>query len=410
MSLFREVPPTAGLPIHTQDLLSAFLPGKRKGSLEEDFKNYFSAPFAAVTYSGTAAFYIILQALKNLTPKRTILIPAFTCPLIPLAIKRAGFEILVCDINKDNFDFQANQLKKLCVDNLDVAAILAVHLAGLPVNFQALQEIAEENKIFIIEDCAQSLGAVYQGKKTGQLGDFAFYSLCRGKGITIYEGGAITTSLKLAWVIEKTIRQVESDKPFSEALKILELFGYWIFYRPSLFWFVFRLPQVFWQARGKIEKAFIEYFDINFPTHKVSRSRKNIGHAMFYRLEKEIAKQRETAAAYLAGLKDAPGIKLVTEQPESRSNYPYLTLIFDDAERRNRVFKALVGSGMGVSQIYLSAITDYDYLKNIIGSQAAPNAQRIAKTHITLTTNASLSPKEISAVIKKIKATEFPLS
>ena len=403
MSLFREIPPTAGFPLYAKDLLSVFSLKNRNNSLEEDFKNYIPAPFAAVTYSGTAAFYIILEALKTLSPKKTVIIPAFICPLIPLAIKRASLKVLVCDINKDNFDFQINQLEELCVNNSDILAIVPVHLAGLPVNFPAIEKITKKNKIFVIEDCAQSLGAAYQGKKTGSLGDFAFYSLCRGKGITIYEGGAITTRLEFASAIESAIDRVVKNKPLSEALKILELFGYWIFYRPILFWFVFRLPQIFWQVQGKIEKAFIECFDVNFPTHKVSKLRKTIGHAMFYRLEEEITKQRQIVTTYINGLKGAPGIKLITESPDSRSNYPYLTLVFDDENRRRKAFNALVGSGLGVSQIYLSAITDYDYLKDITGGKASPNARTIAKRHLTLSTSTFLSQRDVASVIEKIR-------
>ncbi|MFA5063648.1 MAG: DegT/DnrJ/EryC1/StrS aminotransferase family protein [Candidatus Omnitrophota bacterium] len=401
MNLFHEIPPTAGLPLYTKDFFSAIF--RKGGSLEEDFKNYFGAPFAAVTYSGTAAFYIILEALKSLSSKKTILIPSYVCPLIPLAIKRAGLKVLVCDINKDSFDFQNNQLETLCTDNSDILAIVAVHLAGLPVNFQAIERMAKGKKIFIIEDCAQSLGATYQGEKTGKLGDFAFYSLCRGKGITIYEGGAITTNLKFIPAINNAIECVAKNKFLSETLKILELLGYFAFYRPQLFWFIFRLPQVFWQAQGKIEKAFIEYFDCNFPVHKVSGLRKNIGHAMFPRLEEEIIKQRQVVSAYIAGLKDAPGIKLITEQQGNRSNYPYLTLLFDDEDRRRRAFNTLIGSGLGISQIYLSAITDYGYLKDIVGNETCPNARSIAKSHITLTTSTFLSKKEIFCVIEKVR-------
>ena len=401
MSLFREIPPTAGLPIHARDLFSALF--KKGGSLEEDFKNYLGVSYARITSSGTAAFYIILESLKNLSPKKTVVIPAFICPLIPLAIQRAGLKTLVCDINKDDFNFQADQLDEICSNDSDILAIVAVHLAGIPLNLEAIQKTARENKIFLIEDCAQSLGAQYRDKQAGTWGDFAFYSLCRGKGLTIYEGGAIVSKPEFASLIESSIKRIVKSAPLAELLKILELFGYWIFYRPSLFWFVFRLPQIFWQLQGKIEKAFIEYFDINFPVHTVSGIRKKIGHAMFYRLEQEIAGQRRTASAYLNGLNNLPGIKLISEPPGSRSNYPYLTLIFDDESKRRKVFNALMDSGLGISQIYLSAITDYDYLKDAAGSKECPNARFIAKNHITLTTSSFLAQKDTLSVIEKIK-------
>ena len=403
MSLFREIPPTAGLPIRALDIFSAFFRRNQVGSLEEDFKDYLGVSYAAVTYSGTAAFYIILESLKKLSSRKTVIIPSFICPLIPLAIKRAGLKVLVCDINKENFNFEINKLQELCLKNSDILAVVAAHLAGIPLEIETIQNIAKEKGIFVVEDCAQSLGASYGDKLTGAFGDFAFFSLCRGKGLTIYEGGVIVSDSKFASLIDSELNRIAKPDLLSESLKILELFGYSLFYRPLLFWFVFKAPQVFWLALGKTEKAFIEHFDINFPVHKVSKIRKAIAHAIFHRLRGEITKQRQVVADYAAGLRNTPGIKLITEPDLSLSNYPYLTLLFDEAAKRDKAFSALNSCGLGVSLIYLSAITDYHYLKGIAGNSDCPNASRLAKNHITLTTSAYLAPKDIRSLIERIK-------
>ncbi|MCK9572666.1 MAG: aminotransferase class V-fold PLP-dependent enzyme, partial [Candidatus Omnitrophica bacterium] len=193
MSIFREIPPTAGWPLQAKGLLAALENNKNSRSLNDDFKNYLGCSYAKTVYSGTAAFYIILESLKKISAKKTVIIPAFACPLIPLAIKRANLKIQVCDINPANFSFDLNQLKTICAENTDILAILSVHLAGLPIDLDPIMEIAKLNQAFVIEDCAQSLGAEYKNKKTGSIGDFAFFSLCRGKGLTIYEGGVITS-------------------------------------------------------------------------------------------------------------------------------------------------------------------------------------------------------------------------
>ncbi|MFA4989546.1 MAG: DegT/DnrJ/EryC1/StrS aminotransferase family protein [Candidatus Omnitrophota bacterium] len=403
MSLFREIPPTAGLPIYTRELFSAFFQRNQCASLEEDFKNYLGVPYAAVTYSGTAAFYLILEALKTLSPKKTLIIPSFICPLVPLAIKRAGLKVLVCDINQDNFNFEANQIKELCSGNRDILAIVPVHLAGIPVDLRALQRIARENNFFIIEDCAQSLGALYQNKKTGASGDFAFFSLCRGKGLTIYEGGVLVCKPEFIPAVNAAIKRFVKDEFFSENIKILELFGYWIFYRPLLFWFAFSLPQIFWKIQGKAEKAFIEYFTTDFPLHKVSEIRKRLGQAIFPRLETQIAQQRQIASGYISGLKGREGIKLITEAGGDFSNYPYLTLLFDDPAKRDKALQIFKGSGLGLARIYLAAITDYDYLKDTVGNQPCPNARYVARNHLTLSTSTFLRPKEQDSVIDKLK-------
>jgi len=315
-----------------------------------------------------------------------------------------GLRVAVCDINKDNFNFDLQQLEALCLENDDILAIVAVHLGGIPIDFEEVKQIAQKNKIFIIEDCAQSLGAMYKDKKTGTLGDFSFFSLCRGKGLTIYEGGVIVTKKESDSVkIAATIERVVNNDFFSESLKILELLGYWIFYRARLFWWVFRLPQIYWDWRGEHLKALTEYFTIDFPLHKVSKIRKSIGHVTFARLEKEIYKQRQKAYRYIENLKDVPGIKLITESPGTKATYPYLTVLFNDPLKRKKAQEIFKKSGLGVFQIYAMAITDYDYLKDIVEKKDCPNARFLAQNHITLTTSTFLKNKDLDSVLGLIR-------
>ena len=408
MSIFKEIPPTAGFPLYAKDFLSIFSKKNSSGSLEKDLKDYLRAPYAEITYSGTAAFYLILEALKGISSKKTVIIPSFVCPLVPLAIYRAGLRVAVCDINKDNFDFDLRELKLLCPQDNDILAIVAVHLGGIPLDFESIKQIADDKKIFIIEDCAQSLGAEYKGKKVGTLGDFSFFSLCRGKGLTIYEGGAIVAKKEADFKkIDSAINRIVKNDFLSESLKIFEVLGYWIVYRPQLFWWAFGLPQIFWKWRGEPLKALTEYFTADFPLHKVSNIRKSIGHVTFPRLDEEITKQRQKAHAYIENLKDLPEIKLITELPGTKATYPYLTLLFNDPAKRNKTLEAFKNSGLGVFQIYAAAITDYDYLKPIVGKKNSPNARNIAQNHITLTTSTFLKNKDLNSVVDIIKNVQF---
>ena len=399
MNIFKEIPPTAGFPLRLKDIFSALFRLNHKGALEENFKSYLKAPYARVTYSGTAAFYFILESLKELSDKKTVIIPAFVCPLVPLAINKAGLKIKVCDTKKDSFDYDGDQLENLCRDNPDILAVVAVHLGGIPVDLDRISKIAQENNIFIIEDCAQSLGAEYKNHKIGTYGDFAFFSLCRGKGLTIYEGGvAVTKNEEYAALLDNTITRLENKNPAAEALKVFELIGYWIFYRPLLFWFVFRLPQLYWRMKKELVRATGDYFDADFPVHRVSAFRKAVGDVAFGRLEKETSGQRDKAAAYLSKFKNPSGIKIISEQTGTKATYPFITLIFDDPEKRLQVLKRLEKTGVGASIIYLKAITDYEYLKNIIPDTSCPNAQALSLHHLTLSTSTFLDTRLIKSL------------
>ena len=398
MAIFKEIPPTAGFPLRISDFF-------RSGNFEEGLQSYLGLDYLKVTYSGTAAFYLILEALKELSPRKKVIIPSFVCPLLPLAIKRAGLKIEVCDIKAGSFDFDLQHLEELCRYK-DILAVLCVHLGGIPVDVNNTEKITRPKGIFIVEDCAQSLGASCGGKKTGTIGDFSFFSFCRGKGLTIYEGGAVASRRRdYQFILDKKIEKLTNKDYFSESIKIAELFGYWIFYRPFLFWFVYNLPQLFWELTGNPLKGASEYFDEDFPVHKVSRFRKAIGHAQLARLEKEIEERRHKAQLYFQAFEGVKGLRIIREQEGSRATYLYLTIVFDDADRRLRVFNQLRNSGLGVSYVYTYAIGGYDYLRPIVPAGDYRAGNFMADNSFTLSTSCFLKEKQILELAGKIRKT-----
>lgn len=405
MPIFREIPPTAGFPLKAGDFLSLFNPNSfLEDTLEEDFRKYLKVNYTYVTCSGTAALYLILETLKDLSLKRTVVIPSYTCPLVALAVKRAGFKVLICDIEEDGFDFDYPKLKDLCANNSDILAVIAMHLGGIPLDFDKLKDIVKKHGIFIIEDCAQSLGATYKEKLVGTLGDFSFFSLARGKGLTIYEGGIIATNNnEYASKINAKIRVLIKNYFFSESLKVLELLGYGLFYRPSLFWFVYKLPDIFWTLRKDKLKAYGEYYQINFPIHTVSNMRKLIGHFQFSRLNKQIGDQRQKALYYIEKLKGISDIRIIKESSASRAIYPYLTIVFKNADRRSRAYRSLKDCGCGVSDLYSLPINEYKYLGDVASNSEPTNARRLSRRQITLSTSSFLKEKDQDSVLGIIK-------
>jgi len=404
MWIHREIPPTAGFSLGIRDYWSLFKPSSYTKTLEDDFKEYVGVPYARVTYSGTAALYFILETLKNISQRRTVVIPSYVCPLVPLAVARAGFTVAICDMNGESFDFNITELEVMCKENPDIAAVIAVHLAGMPLDIEKIQAIATLHGIFIIEDCAQSLGAEYKKRKAGSWGDFSFFSLCRGKGLTVYEGGvAVAGQSRYAEILERTIQSLEKKDFLAEAVKIVELFGYGVFYRPLLFWFVFSLPRMFWESLGNVVRAYGEDFDINFPVHRVSGIRRALGHATFYRLDREIDKQREKAFYFLSQLRDIPGVRILPEFPLCRGTYPYLTVFFDDPCRRDTVLHELERKGLGGSRVYVYAVTSYPYLRAIAGNKEFPVGSKYARSALTISTSVFLRKEDMDSVISVLR-------
>ena len=118
----REIPPTAGLPLTWRDLFPA------GASLEQGLADFIHVPAVQITCSGTAAQIITLTTLKKQNPRRKVILPAYTCPLVALAILHCGLQPVLCDLQPDHFDLDHDRLAALCDAN--TLAIIATHLAG----------------------------------------------------------------------------------------------------------------------------------------------------------------------------------------------------------------------------------------------------------------------------------------
>ena len=404
MSIFRDIPPTAGFPLSGTELASAYRQRHAGHLLSQDFCDYLGVTCAAITCSGTAALYIICQSLKELSHKRTILLPAFICPLTAFAIKRAGFDILLYDIGERDFNGSSEQVAGICAETNDIAAIVIDHLAGIACDMNRFAQTIREHNLFVIEDCAQSLGALSQGKKVGTLGDFSFFSLAAGKGLTMYEGGVLAANrAEHAAVIAATLKRLVRQDSFVEFCRILELLGYGLFYRPRLFWFVFTLPELWWSMRGDPVKALREDFDIDFPIHSVSGFRQAVCRGACSRIESSIELQREKARRYIVALDGCAGLTIVQEAAGDRAIYPYVTVVFDGPEQKKNALKAFAGSGLGVSQMYALALADYDYLRGMVPDMNSSKARLLAERTITLSTSPFVQEHDLEKTIGLVK-------
>ena len=404
MSIFRDIPPTAGFSLSGREFAAAYRQRHAGNLLSQDFCNYLGVAHAAITCSGTAALYIICQSLKELSRKRTILLPAFICPLTAFAVKRAGFDILLYDIGEKDFNGSSQQVAYICAGNDDIAAILVDHLAGIACDMTRFSLTIREHGLFVIEDCAQSLGALSKGKKAGTLGDFSFFSLAAGKGLTMYEGGVLVANrAEHAALSAATMKRLTRQDSFIEFCRVLELLGYGLFYRPRLFWFVFTLPELWWTMRGDSVKALREDFNIDFPVHGVSGFRKAVCRAAFHRIESSIELQREKALRYSEALGGCAGLTLVQEAPGDRATYPYVTVVFDEPEQKKAALKAFAGSGLGVSRIYALALADYSYLRGMAPDMNSSHARMLAERTITLSTSPFLQEHDMEKTIDLVK-------
>jgi perosamine synthetase len=145
---------------------------------------------AAAVSSGTAALHLALLAL-GVGPGDEVVVPAYTFPATANVVELCGAHAVLVDIDPDTFLIDPAAVAAAITPR--TRAVMAVHLFGRPVEWEALQT-AVPQEVVLLEDAAGALGARYRGTPCGGLGVAACLSFHPRKIVTTGEGGAVTTN------------------------------------------------------------------------------------------------------------------------------------------------------------------------------------------------------------------------
>jgi len=187
--------------------------GDSAEKIETWLKNYFSTKYAFAFDSGRTALFYALKSL-NIKPDDEVLVQAYTCMVVSNAVVWTGAKPIYVDIDSD-FNMDANDLQKKITNKAKV--LIIQHTFGKPANLEKLLNIAKENNLKIIEDCAHSLGGKFNNKLLGTFGDIGIFSFGSDKIISCVRGGGLITN------DDKTaskIKEYQTRLPHSRLLKI----------------------------------------------------------------------------------------------------------------------------------------------------------------------------------------------
>lgn len=166
-----------------------------KGIFEEfetSFANYHQTKYALTFSSGTAALWGMYDGI-GLKAGDEVICPCYTffATVTPILLTGAKPILVDCD-NHGNIDI--NEIKKKI--NKKTKAIVITHMWGYPCKLDKIRKIADENNLYLLEDCSHAHGARYKNKPIGTIGDAAAFSLQGQKIITGGEGGILITNNK----------------------------------------------------------------------------------------------------------------------------------------------------------------------------------------------------------------------
>ncbi|KZC34978.1 nucleotide sugar aminotransferase [Rhodanobacter sp. FW510-R12] len=386
----HELPPTAGLPLRLADLR----PGAP--TLADDVAALLGTPPLSLTCSGTAALLLTLTTLRELAPRRRVVVPAYTCPLVAIAVQQAGLELQLCDLRPGHYDMDPSALRAACDEH--TLAIVPTHLAGRVADVDDALAVARSVGAYVIEDAAQALGARRGEASVGLAGDAGFFSLAAGKGLSIYEGGLLAA--RDPALRERLADAAKRVPPHAgwEWRRRLELLGYAALYRPWGLRLAYGNPLRRALRRGDEIAAVGDDFPLAIPLHRVGRWRQTVGAHAVPRLPAFLDQLSMQAQRRLPRLRRIDGIEVLDDPAGAHGTWPFFLLLLPDHRRRDAALAQLWQAGHGVSRLFIHALPDYPYLVGTVPAQDVPHARDFAARSLSIGNSPWMTDADFEAI------------
>lgn len=394
--MLHELPPTAGLPPRLADLL-AFSASE---DLEAALAKFLDVAEFQLESRGSAALVIALTCLQTISSRRTIIIPAYTCPIVVVAARQAGCRVVACDLVADGFDLDLDHLGKL-IDR-DTLCVLVTHYGGVLADVARVRNFvrAVSPEIFVLEDAAQAFGARWDGVFAGTQGDIGIFSFGAGKGLTLYQGGGLVArDADMRAGLRATGRRLVSSSRGTEARRVTELLFYHLLFNPAGLALAYGLPLRHHLSRGEFEQAIGDEIPERIALNSVGRFRRRVGTRALrrYRIHLDAARQRARILA------DALGSGPSLAMPFTSHGEPTSLFLFAMTQTSadlDAILHRSWSAGLGITKLFMRAIGRYRGLAGMLEPSYTPNAERLAATTLTLTTSELAGGEDVAAMVK----------
>jgi perosamine synthetase len=349
--------------------------GEFVSRFEREVAARLGSPFGVATVSGTAALHTAL-VLAGVGPDEEVLVPSLTFIAPANAVRYAGAWPVFIDAEPRFWQMDPEAVRSF-LDACDrresgvydratgrrVSAILPVDILGHPVNWDPLRDAAATYGLPLVEDATESLGASFQGRPVGTLGDVACLSFNGNKLITTGGGGMVLTARE-AWANRARYLTTQAkDDPIE---------------------FVHR--------------------EVGY-NYRLTNLQAALGCAQLELLDEYAAAKRKIAARYAEALGDLPGVTLMPEAPWARSVFWMYTILVNKDEfglDSRELARALDEDGIVTRPLWQPLHRSPAHR----GAPAAecPVAERLNRDSISLPCSVGLSPADQDFVVDRIRS------
>lgn len=298
--------------------------GPKIAEFEEAVATHVEARHAVSFSSGTAALHGAAYAAGLKFGDEAITTPMTFCATANCILYQGATPVFA-DVSPDTLNIDPEDIAKRITNK--TKAIIPVDYAGHPADLESIIELAQENKLTVIEDACHALGATYKGRQVGGICDMTVFSFHPVKHITTGEGGMVTTN----------------DGDLAEKLRL------------------FRSHGIAGDARQRQAKGqwYYEMVDLGY-NYRLTDIGCALGLSQLKKLGDNLTRRREVAARYRTALEDIPGIIL----PQVRRDvipswhlYPVRLHTTHLGGKRREIFSALRAENIGVNVHYIPVHT-----------------------------------------------------
>jgi dTDP-4-amino-4,6-dideoxygalactose transaminase len=333
-----------------------FILGPETKAFETEFARYIGVEHAVAVSQGTSAIQLSLMAI-GIKPGDEVLVPAMTAFPTIEGVMHAGATPVFVDEDEHG-----------CMDPRDAAekvtartvGIVPVHLYGGPADLDALFALAAKHGLWLVEDCCQAHGALYGERKVGSLGRAGCFSFYPSKNLTVFgDGGMVTTS----------------DAAVADIVRRL-------------------------RDHGRIDKYTHGMVGFNLRFNDIQAA---VGRKQLALLDSFIARRRELAARYSAGLAGIAGVTVPRERPGTRMVWHLYPLRLRDEATRNALAAHLKMAGVETGVHYPLPNHRQPAILALMSPPALPASELAGRTLLSLPMFPGLQDSEADTVIAAVR-------
>lgn len=335
--------------------------------------------------SGRSALYLLLKAYDR---PGGVLFPAYTCRVVPEAVRYSGYDPILLDVDENSFNLPLESIRRAVTPKITVC--LATHLLGMPTNVLEMKDLLKGSGVLLVEDAAPAMGAEIDGKLVGTFGDAAILSFHVAKAVSGETGGAILTNRDdLAEGISAFLAAASPPEPKGFYTQFVRAFLRKLISLPSLYSTVHRT----YRTLQKETMYELVPLALELPAdylRQCSRFSSSLILAQMDRLVFNMARRRKLASIYQNETKKIPWLRVPPLTDGCAPAWLQYSIFTED---KWGFYKYMQSNGIDLSWTYRYSCAESLEINGF------PNSKRAAQSVLGLPTYPSLTDQQAEKIV-----------